>query len=117
MAEIADEKVSIAAGLVPGGTLILPADNQHFDRMAAQAKTHGCDTIVSFGTAGSADAKPDQHGFENHRDAGGGRSSSERVTYDLGVTGKQWAMNTMAVLAAVKAVGGEFLKVPQPCRA
>jgi len=32
----------------------------------------------------------------------------ERVTYDLGVIGKQWALNTLAVLTAVKAVGGDI---------
>ncbi|MBL8643247.1 MAG: UDP-N-acetylmuramoylalanyl-D-glutamyl-2,6-diaminopimelate--D-alanyl-D-alanine ligase [Rhodospirillaceae bacterium] len=108
--EIADEKASIAAGLLPGGTMILPADNEHYDRMASVAKAHGVANIVSFGTAGSAQAQLIGMAFKPTGMQVVTDILGERVTYDLGVTGKQWALNTIAVLAAVKAVGGDIFE-------
>jgi len=108
--EIADEKASIAEGLKTDGTIILPADSEHFDRLVAQAKRHGCTNIISFGTAGAADAQLISTDFRTTGMQVVADIQGERVTYDLGVTGKQWAMNTIAVLAAVKAIGGDIFE-------
>jgi UDP-N-acetylmuramoyl-tripeptide--D-alanyl-D-alanine ligase len=106
--EIADEKASIAAGLVNGGTIVLPANSDYFDRMAGVAQRHGVTNIISFGTAGSANAKLISMAFTATGMQVVADILGQRVMYDLGVTGKQWALNTIAVLAAVKAVGGDI---------
>ncbi|MBL8630840.1 MAG: UDP-N-acetylmuramoylalanyl-D-glutamyl-2,6-diaminopimelate--D-alanyl-D-alanine ligase [Rhodospirillaceae bacterium] len=108
VAEIADEKVSIAAGLLPGGAIVLPANNEHFDRMAAAAKQHGCARVISFGTAGSAHAKLVGMALKTTGMQVVADILGQRVTYDLAVSGKQWALNTIAVLAAVSAVDGDI---------
>lgn len=108
VAEIADEKASIAAGLEPGGTIILPAENEHFDRMAAAARKHGADKVIAFGATGAAQAQLIGAAFKPSGMQVVADILGERVTYDMSVTGKQWALNSIAVLAAVKALGGNL---------
>jgi UDP-N-acetylmuramoyl-tripeptide--D-alanyl-D-alanine ligase len=104
--DIADEKVSIAAGLLPGGAIILPADNEHFERMVMGAKQCGCNNIISFGVS-PAHAQLLDMTFMATGMKVVANILGQRVTYELSMVGKQWALNTIAVLAAVKAVGGD----------
>ena len=110
VAEIADEKAAIMAGLEPNGTIVLPRDNAWYSRIIAAAKTYNCTNITSFGTSGDAIARlvswsltPD--GTQVATEFGG-----ERITYDMIVSGRHWALNSVAALASVKAVGGDFHK-------
>ncbi len=105
--EIADEKVSIASGVLQGGAIILPADSEYFERMVMGAKQRGCSNIISFGV-GTAHAQLLDMTFKATGMQVVANILGQSVTYDLGVTGKQWALNTIAVLAAVKAVGGDI---------
>ncbi len=108
VAEIADEKAAIMAGLEPGGAAILPRDNPYYARLAAAAKTYTCENVIAFGTGGDAKAAlvswsltPD--GTQVAAEFGG-----ERITYDMIVSGRHWALNSVAALAAVQAVGADF---------
>ncbi len=109
VAGIADEKASIAAGLINGGSAILPSDNEHFDRLCAQVRGHGCTNIISFGADGNANACLVSAAFNPKGMQVAADIMGQRVTFDMGVTGKQWAINALAVLAAVHAVGGDVL--------
>jgi UDP-N-acetylmuramoyl-tripeptide--D-alanyl-D-alanine ligase len=107
VSEIADEKASIAAGLVGGGTAILPADNENFGRLCQRAREHGCTNIISFGADGDAQARMISAAFNPKGMQITADILGQRLTFDMGVTGKQWAMNALAVLAAVKVTGGD----------
>jgi UDP-N-acetylmuramoyl-tripeptide--D-alanyl-D-alanine ligase len=104
IAAIADAKAEIFLGLEPGGTAILNRDNRYFTRLAAAATKAGAG-IVGFGAHSGADARlvafaPDEGGSTVTADLGGAR-----MTYRLGVAGRHWAINSLAVLAAIVAAG------------
>ncbi len=109
VAGIADEKASIAAGLVNGGTAILPADSEYFDRLKMQVRNHGCTDIISFGADGDSHARLVGAAFNPKGMQVAADILGQRITFDLGVTGKQWAINALAVLAAVKMANGDVL--------
>jgi UDP-N-acetylmuramoyl-tripeptide--D-alanyl-D-alanine ligase len=105
---IADAKAEIFEGLVEGGTAIIPADSPHFDRLKAAALGHGA-KVVSFGRAAHADVRL--------LDALPGMLGGTLITADLGDTrlcytvaapGEHWVINSLAVMAAVRAVGGDL---------
>ncbi|MDX2222047.1 MAG: UDP-N-acetylmuramoylalanyl-D-glutamyl-2,6-diaminopimelate--D-alanyl-D-alanine ligase [Rhodospirillaceae bacterium] len=104
---IAAEKASIAAGLDAGGTIILPADNPHIDTLRREAVRHGAARIITFGTDESADVR-----MVGYADGEIGQVvaeiGGERMTYDLGLRGRHWALNSLAALAAVAALGADI---------
>lgn len=110
VAEIADAKAEILEGLEPGGTAILPRDNEHFARMAARAKALGVANIISFG----ADAASDVRLLACETLVDGNRASADvfgqQVDFATGLTGRHQAINALAVLAAVQAIGADTMR-------
>jgi UDP-N-acetylmuramoyl-tripeptide--D-alanyl-D-alanine ligase len=104
VAEIADAKAEIMDGMDATGTVVLPRDNPHFDRLVAHAKRRGIAHILSFGSD-NADARL----IDCRVSPTGSRVTAEvmgqRVSYALGLPGLHQAKNSLAVLAAVKALG------------
>ncbi len=103
---IADAKAEIFSGLEPGGAAILNRDNRHFHRLAAAARAKRIERIIGFGTWEEADfrllnAVPDNGGTIIRADLGGALS-----TYRLAMPGDHWVVNSLGVLAAVAAAGG-----------
>ena len=109
VAEIADAKAEIMDGMDATGTVVLPRDNAHFDRLLAHAKRRGL-RILSFG----ADEKSDARLIDCQVSPQGSRVVAEvlgqKVAYGLGLPGLHQAKNSLAVLAAIAAFG---LDVPQ----
>jgi UDP-N-acetylmuramoyl-tripeptide--D-alanyl-D-alanine ligase len=103
---IAAEKASIAAGLEPGGIMILPADNPYIATLRRETARHGAARVVTFGTQSDSDVR-----LINHVDGDIAQVvaeiGGERLTYDLGLRGRHWALNSLAVLAAVAALGAD----------
>jgi UDP-N-acetylmuramoyl-tripeptide--D-alanyl-D-alanine ligase len=107
-AAIADAKAEIFEGLMPGGTGIIPADNPHYRRLRAAAEKY-TDNIVSFGFSASADVRVLDHVAA----ADGGSLITAKLPggalcYTLSQAGNHWIANSLAVLAAVEAVGGDL---------
>ena len=103
---IADAKSEIFMGLEPGGTAIINRDNPHFERLAGHARAAGA-TIVTFGRLPEADVRPlrwdiGADGSDIAVDLGG-----RRYEYRLSAPGEHLAMNSLAVVAALRAVGAE----------
>jgi UDP-N-acetylmuramoyl-tripeptide--D-alanyl-D-alanine ligase len=107
VAEIADAKAEIFEGFEQGGAAILPADNEHFQRLAARARQKNAE-IVAFGKQPGAAAR--LLSFET-------LESGSKVTADilgsklefvLGAPGKHLASNALAALAAVKLMGADL---------
>ena len=106
--EIADAKAEIFEGLMPGGAAIIPADSAHYERLRAAAEKHAAN-VISFGFGADADvrvldyvASPDGGSLITAKLPGGA------LCYTLSQAGKHWIANSLAVLAAVEAVGGDL---------
>ncbi|WP_066812810.1 UDP-N-acetylmuramoyl-tripeptide--D-alanyl-D-alanine ligase [Sphingomonas asaccharolytica] len=105
---IADAKGEIFQGLEPNGVAIIPYDSPHRDRLAAAAAPHAART-VTFGIDEGADVRA----IEAVKAANGGTFVTARVgerelSYTVAQPGKHWVSNSLAVLAAVDAVGGDL---------
>lgn len=108
VAEIADEKAAIMAGLEPGGSVVLPRDNPHYTRLLAAAKTYKCENIIPFGTAGDSKASLVAWSLTPDGTQVAAEFDGRRITYDMIVSGRHWALNSVAALAAVHAAGADF---------
>ena len=105
---IADEKSQIFTGLLPGGTAIIPADSEWAERMIGHARALGA-RIVTFGRSAQADVRL--------LDAIPASNGGSLITADLGDTrlcytiaepGEHWIVNSLGVIAAVRAAGGDL---------
>jgi len=105
---IADAKAEIFEGLVPGGTAILPADNVHYPRLRAAAEKYS-DSIMSFGFSPDADVCVIDHlSMANNGTRITAKVREAMLTFNLSQPGQHWIANSMAVLAAVHAAGGDL---------
>ena len=106
--QIADAKAEIFDGLREGGTAILNRDDPYFERLAARARAVGA-TIIGFGTSEDADIR--LLDVTRDRDGMRIRCSLAGTTHDvtLGMQGAHWAMNAMAMLAAVQVLGHDVV--------
>jgi UDP-N-acetylmuramoyl-tripeptide--D-alanyl-D-alanine ligase len=105
---IADAKAEIFEGLEPGGIAVVPADSPHFARLKEAAQQHKV-AVVSFGRAPSADVR-----LLDAVPAPGGGSlvtadlGDRRVCYTVAAAGEHWVINSLCVMAAVRAAGGDL---------
>jgi len=104
---IADAKAEVFDGLVPDGTVILNKDNPMFGQLSAAARTAGVNQLVSFGTVSDADCRLTE--IVTHADHSDitAQLNQLKITYTLGVPGRHLAVNSLAVLAAVQALGAD----------
>ncbi len=105
---IARAKGEIFEGLVEGGIAIVPFDSPHRDTLIAAARPHA-GRIVTFGLREGADVRA----IEHVRMSGGdsfvtARLGSREVSYTLAPPGEHWVANSLAVMAAVDAIGGDL---------
>jgi UDP-N-acetylmuramoyl-tripeptide--D-alanyl-D-alanine ligase len=104
---IVDAKCEIFEGLEPGGVAIVPNDTPHRDRLVQGARRHA-ERTVTFGT-GDADVAA----VHSVRSNNGGSLVTARLleaelTYTIAQPGEHWVSNSLAVLAAVEAVGADL---------
>ncbi|MFN4089988.1 MAG: UDP-N-acetylmuramoyl-tripeptide--D-alanyl-D-alanine ligase, partial [Alphaproteobacteria bacterium] len=104
---IADAKAEIFAGVEAGGVAVLNRDNPYFERLADAARRAGIDSILGFGADPSADARL----VGASRQATGSDVEAEiagrRLAFRIGAPGAHWVANSLAVLAAVHALGAD----------
>ncbi|HKH26946.1 MAG TPA: UDP-N-acetylmuramoyl-tripeptide--D-alanyl-D-alanine ligase [Sphingomicrobium sp.] len=101
---IADAKGEIFEGLEPGGIAVVPNDTPHRDRLVRSARRYA-DQILTFGH-GDADV----HALHAVRSSEGGSLITaalleSEVTFTISQRGEHWVSNSLAVLAAVEALG------------
>jgi UDP-N-acetylmuramoyl-tripeptide--D-alanyl-D-alanine ligase len=106
-AGIADAKGEIFSGLQPGGTAIIPFDNPHRDRLLRHARPHAA-KIVTFGSGDGADVVAEQVVLHPDCSCVTARLGTRRLTFKVGMAGRHWVGNALAVLAAVDAAGGDL---------
>ncbi|HEX6072387.1 MAG TPA: UDP-N-acetylmuramoyl-tripeptide--D-alanyl-D-alanine ligase [Sphingomicrobium sp.] len=101
---IADAKAEIFDGLEPDGVAIVPNDTPHRDRLVKAARRHA-ERIITFG-GGDADV----HAIHAVGAEGGGTLITaalleRELTFTISQRGEHWVSNSLAVLAAVEAMG------------
>ena len=110
---IADAKAEIFEGLAGlsengGGIAVIPADSPQFARLKEAAEKHKV-AVVSFGRAEHADVR-----LLDAVPAPGGGSlvtadlGDRRICYTVAEPGEHWVANSLAVMAAVRAAGGDL---------
>ncbi|MBV9136640.1 MAG: UDP-N-acetylmuramoylalanyl-D-glutamyl-2, 6-diaminopimelate--D-alanyl-D-alanine ligase, partial [Hyphomicrobiales bacterium] len=107
VAAIADAKAEIFSGLEAGGTAIINIDNPYADRLRAHAAASPAGRIVTFGASAKAEIRlcsleEDEAGSVAVIDIFG-----ERRSCRIGMPGRHIAMNMLAVLAGVQALGAD----------
>jgi UDP-N-acetylmuramoyl-tripeptide--D-alanyl-D-alanine ligase len=109
---IADEKISIVAGLEAGGTVVLPGDTPLLARLLAATKDH---EVRLFAEAASENASAcllsaaaDADGTDVVATIG-----DQRLTFRLGAPGRHMAMNAVAALTAAAALGADPVRGAQ----
>jgi len=112
-AAIAQAKAEIFEGLEPGGIAIIPADSPHAELLAGVARQHGAHVIL-FGTSVSADVRlidalpTASGGTLVTAEFGASTGMARKLCYTISQPGAHWAVNSLAVMAAVAAVGGDL---------
>ncbi|HYM30556.1 MAG TPA: UDP-N-acetylmuramoylalanyl-D-glutamyl-2,6-diaminopimelate--D-alanyl-D-alanine ligase [Candidatus Cybelea sp.] len=105
---IADAKAEIFLGLEPGGTAILNRDNPCFAQLAERAHAAGVANIIGFGSHAEADARLANFALHASCSCISADICGQAITYKVGIPGRHWVMNSLAVLAAVHALGADL---------
>jgi len=104
---IADAKAEIFRGVERGGAAILNRDNPYYARLAKAAQDCGITRIIGFGTHSDAAVRLAKFELRENGSTVTATVMGEVIDYTIGIAGKHWIMNSLAVLAAVRAAGGD----------
>jgi UDP-N-acetylmuramoyl-tripeptide--D-alanyl-D-alanine ligase len=105
---IADEKSAIFEGLKPGGIAIVNADLPQTARMRSHAMASKAGRVISFGADASADVRLVNCALKADMSTVEASVLGQPVTYRIGSPGRHVVINSLAILAAVKAVGADL---------
>ena len=108
--EIAQAKAEIFKGLQQGGTAILNRDNQQFELLRDAALAAGAGEVIGFGVHDESQFK--LMDFELNAEGSSVKACCDNVnfSYDLSMPGQHWVQNSLAVLAAINAVGADMIE-------
>jgi len=107
MTAIADAKAEIFNGMTRGAAVI-NADNPYYERLAAAARARGITRILGFGESAEAAVRLIDCHLYSTASAVTAVVMGEVVDYCVSLPGRHWVMNSLAVMAAVKALGGDI---------
>ncbi|MBV8851098.1 MAG: UDP-N-acetylmuramoylalanyl-D-glutamyl-2,6-diaminopimelate--D-alanyl-D-alanine ligase [Methylobacteriaceae bacterium] len=102
---IADAKAEIFSGLVENGVAVLNRDDAQFERLRDRANESSAARVLSFGEHAEADARLTGIELSEESSRVHARILDRDFTYELGVPGKHFALNSLAVVLAAHAVG------------
>lgn len=105
---IADAKGEIFAGLEPGGAAVINRDSPYYERVRAHAEASPAGRIITFGEHEQADVRAERIILKADISVVEARVFGTPVVYRLGMPGRHVAMNSLSVLAAVEAAGGDL---------
>lgn len=104
---IADEKGCLFAGMAEGAVAVLNRDSHHYERLVGQARHFGVSRIVGFGRGEAADARLVSCNLQDSGSEVAALLHGRRIEYRLGAAGEHWALNSVAALAVVEALGAD----------
>jgi UDP-N-acetylmuramoyl-tripeptide--D-alanyl-D-alanine ligase len=105
---IADAKAEIFSGLVAGGVAILHRDIPQYERLLAHAKASPAGHVASFGTDAAADARLLDVVLAPDHTLVAARVLGREIHYRIGAPGRHFALNSLAVLLAARALGRDL---------
>jgi UDP-N-acetylmuramoyl-tripeptide--D-alanyl-D-alanine ligase len=105
---IAHEKAAIFQGLKPGGTAIINADIAQAGLLRELAQASPAGRIVSFGEHPDADVRLLSCSLRPDVSTVDALVLGQPVTYRLGSPGRHIVLNSLAVLAAIEALGADL---------
>lgn len=108
--EIAEAKAEIFSGLKVGGTAIINRDIVYFDLLKRRAEEAGAGKIIGFGEHAEAEARLMKVKLHETCTCVAANIVGTDAAYGIGAAGKHWALNSLAVLAAVEALGADLAK-------
>ena len=106
--DIADAKSEIFDGMKPDGIVILNRDNRYFDRLEGRAAEASLSQVISFGAHEAADARLIECSLHASSSTIEANICGKILNYRMGAPGRHWALNSLAVLAAVSAGGADL---------
>lgn len=106
---IAEEKSDIFLGLEPGGVAIIKRDSPQFPIMNAAAKRQSA-KVISFGLAPEADVRATAVNLEVDASDVTVDVLGEGLSYRIGAPGAHLVENSLAVVAALKALGADLME-------
>ncbi len=107
LADIAEAKAEIFQGLEKGGSAIINRDGEHFELLAGRAREHGAQ-VLSFGQSEEADVRLERLALHPTCSCASADIAGQPITYKIGLPGRHWALNSLAVLAAVKEMEADL---------
>lgn len=113
VAAIAEAKAEIFEGVTDGGAAILYRDNAFFGQLSATARACGIDRIIGFGEGADSNVRLIDFNPRSGRNRVTASVDGETFVYELAIDGRHWATNSLAVLAAVRAIGGDLAAATQ----
>jgi len=108
--EIAEAKAEIFAGVEPQGAAVLNRDNPHYDLLAQRAREAGIENIIGFGAHDEARFRlvSLETGAEGSRVEA--TFDGRKLKYRVSLPGRHQVHNSLAVLAAIHAVGADVFE-------
>jgi UDP-N-acetylmuramoyl-tripeptide--D-alanyl-D-alanine ligase len=106
--DIARAKAEVFTGLQEGGTAILNRDNQYFNLLNSAALSAGAEKVIAFGVHNDAQFKLVEFTLNSEGSSVKVCFDNNIFTYQLSIPGQHWVQNSLAVLAAVYAVGADM---------
>ncbi len=104
--EIAEAKAELLSGLPSDGIAILNRDNRYFNLLSLRAEERSA-RIVGFGENADADVRIEKLVMDGDGSDVVASLHGRSVAYRVGAPGRHTVMNSLAVLAALDAVGAE----------
>lgn len=106
---IADEKSHLFAGMAEDAVAVLNRDSRHYDRLAGAARHFGVSRIVGFGRSAEAEVRLLSCSLQDRGSDVAALIQGRRIEYRLGAAGEHWALNSVAALAAIEALGADVV--------
>ncbi|SNY94376.1 UDP-N-acetylmuramoyl-tripeptide--D-alanyl-D-alanine ligase [Cohaesibacter sp. ES.047] len=108
--QIAAAKAEIFEGVVEGGAALINADNPYADYLSGVARENGIKTVMRFGRADDADIHLDGLTLGANGSDLSVSLMGDRLKCHLSAPGEHLAQNALAVLGAIRFVGGDIAK-------
>jgi UDP-N-acetylmuramoyl-tripeptide--D-alanyl-D-alanine ligase len=105
---IADAKAEIFNGMTARGTAVLNADNPQFSRLEDAARVRGIARVIGFGASPRAAVRLVDSHLYSTASAVTAMVMDDVVDYCVSLPGRHWVMNSLAVMAAVKALNADI---------
>lgn len=106
---IADAKAEIFSGMGPQAVAVLPRDDAFFDRLVARAAEQKVHRVISYGRGEDCDVQLLDASLYASCSAVSARVGPQDLDYCLAQAGMHWVINSLGVLAVVKALGGDVV--------